>query len=134
MTPEQLGFRKYASNTSTSRHLTQPSLVLSPEIANASTAPALIRVGVSALTLAQHLYGYTIDELLLHSEQELRRLDAMAQQQPVQKRTRREALEFLISLPLALMGLNVVEDGNASLHIEEVLPSYVTAIPACWRL
>lgn len=134
MTPEQLGFRKYASNTSTSRHLIPPSPVRSPEIADASTAPALIRVGVSALTLAQHLYGYTIDELLLYSEQELRRLDAMAQQQPGQKRTRREALEFLVSLPLALMGLNIVENGKDSLHIEEVLPSYVTALPACWRL
>ncbi len=50
------------------------------------------------------------------------------------KRTRREVLAFLIELPLALMGLNVIEDGKAFLHVDEVLPSYVTAIPACWRL
>lgn len=50
------------------------------------------------------------------------------------KKTRREALEFLIELPLALMGLTAIEKRVASLHIEEVIPSYVTAIPACWRL
>ncbi len=133
MSAEQLGFRKYSPTTSTSRHLLQPVSTHGAEASNADTAPTLIKIGISALTLAQQLYGYSLEELLLSTEQELRKLDIMAQHSE-EKRTRREALAFLIELPLALMGLSVIEEGKAFLHIDEVLPSYVTAIPACWRL
>jgi len=134
MTPEQLGFRKYPSSSAISRHLTGLSSTGATGATNPGTIPALFKLGVTALTLAQQLYGYTLDELLLSTEQELRRLDTMAQQHPEEKKTRREALAFLIELPLALMSLNSIEEEKFSLHIEEVLPSYVTALPACWRL
>lgn len=131
MSAEQLGFKKYRSDTSESKHLAQFSSI---RISDITTLPALIKVGVSALTIAQQLYGYSLDELLSSTEQELRRLDMQSQQQPEMKKTRREALEFLIQLPLALMGLTAFEKSVTALHIEEVIPSYVTAIPACWRL
>jgi transcriptional regulator with XRE-family HTH domain len=133
MSAEQLGFRGYLPHASTSRQLVQS---ISAEITIADTAnitPALIKVGVSALTLAQQLYGYSLEDLLINTEQELRRLDGMSQQSE-NKPTRREALEFLIELPLALMGLSTIEEGKAFFPMDEVLPSYVTAIPACWRL
>lgn len=133
MSAEQLGFRKFSPNVFTSRHLIQPLSTQAAEAFNADTAPALIKIGISALTLAQQLCGYSLEELLISTEQELRRLDMMAQHSK-KKRTRREALEFLIELPLALMGLSAIEEEKAFLHIDEVLPSYVTAIPACWRL
>jgi tetratricopeptide (TPR) repeat protein len=58
----------------------------------------------------------------------------MTQQHPAKKRTRREALEFLIDFPLALTSLHAIEERNVPLLIEEVLPPYITALPACWRL
>ena len=133
MSAEQLGFRKYSPNTSTSRHLLQPVSTHGAETNHADTGAALINIGRSALTLAHQLYGYSLEELLISTEQELRRLDIMAQHSE-KKRTRREVLAFLIELPLAFMGLSAIEDGKAFLHVDEVLPSYVTAIPACWRL
>jgi transcriptional regulator with XRE-family HTH domain len=134
MSAEQLGFRKYPSSTSAKRSLMRASSAHFPEVADAGTTSALVRVGASALSLAQQMYGFTNDELLLSIEQELRRLDAMRQQHPEKNRTRREALEFLIDLPLAVMGLNVLGESKAPLLIEEILPAYVTAVPACWRL
>ena len=47
MSAEQLGFKKYRSDTSASKHLTQISSI---HISEATTIPALIKVGVSALT------------------------------------------------------------------------------------
>jgi tetratricopeptide (TPR) repeat protein len=58
----------------------------------------------------------------------------MTQQHEGKSTTRREALEFLVGLPLALMSLNSIKSEKSVLLAEEVLPSYVTAIPACWRL
>ena len=131
MTAEQLGLRKYPSSRSVKRSLTQaPSM----HLADTGTPSALVRVGASALSLAQHMYGYPLDELLLSIEQELRRLDAMRQQHPEKDRTRREALAFLIDLPLALLGLNVVGESKTPLLHEEILSAYITAVPACWRL
>src|SRR2546421_445908 len=82
MTTEQLGFRKYPLSQSTNKHPTPISLGSVSEMADASTIPALVKIAISALTLAQQMYGYTIEELLLNAEQELRRLDTMTQQQP----------------------------------------------------
>ena len=134
MTPEQLGFRKYPSNTSTSRSLVSMQPAQISGLKDIDTTSHLVKVGVSALSLAQQMHGYTTDELLLSVEQELRRLDTMTQQHSAKNRTRREALEFLIGLPVALMSLNVVEPEKTPLFIEEVLPSYIAAVPACWRL
>ena len=133
MTPEQLGFRRYPSGVTESGKValvSLPSISNIPE--NAHAASDLVKLGVSALALARQTYGYTTEELLLSAEQEFRRLDTMTQQHPDKRGTRREALEFLISLPLALIGLGSSME-NTSLT-EEILPSYVTAVPACWRL
>lgn len=134
MTAEQLGFRKYPSSMPAKRSLTSAPLAHLAEVAETGTPSALIRVGASALSLAQHMNGYTLDELLLSIEQELRRLDAMRQQHPEKDRTRREALEFLVDLPLALLGLNVLGESKTPLLNEEILSPYITAVPACWRL
>ena len=122
MTPEQLGFRKYPSSSASSRHLTGISSTGATGATNPGTIPALFKLGVTALTLAQQLYGYTLDELLVSTEQELRRLDMMAQQHPEEKKTRREALAFLIELPLALMSLNSVEAGNSLSTLKKCFP------------
>jgi transcriptional regulator with XRE-family HTH domain len=136
MSAEQLGFRRYPSGTPMNRSLAQTSSAYVSGANDAGTRSAIFKVGVSALALEQQIQGYTVDELLLCAELELRRLDMMIEKQPGKNRTRREALEFLIDLPLALMGLSILGEGEkkASLLIEEVLPSYVTAVPACWRL
>lgn len=136
MTPEQLGFRRYSSGVSESGKVTPVSLASLPNTSdNAHAASDLVKLGVVALALARQAYGYTAEELLLSAEQEFRRLDTMTQQHPDHRGTRREALEFLISLPLALIGFgSSVENVSSPFFTEEILPSYMTAVPACWKL
>src|SRR5260370_35253873 len=58
MSAEQLGFRKYPSSTSAKRSLMRASSAHFPEVADAGTTSALVRVGASALCFAQQRYGY----------------------------------------------------------------------------
>src|SRR5437667_7850773 len=50
MSAEQLGFRKYSPNVSTSSHLIQPVSTHGAEASNTDTASTLIKIGISALT------------------------------------------------------------------------------------
>lgn len=133
MTPEQLGFWKYPSGTPTSQNLIPPSIVQMPEAMRAGSNPIILGMAVSALALARQMYGYTLEELLAKTEQELRRLDTMAQQHLEQNTSRRETLKFLIGLPAAIMGMSALAGTNA-IPVEETFSLYVTAIPASWRL
>jgi tetratricopeptide (TPR) repeat protein len=133
MTSEQLGFRKYASQTITTRSLIATSSVHVPGVTHVGAKVDMFSLVLSALAVVRQMYGCTLDELLLVTEQEMRRLDTLAQEHPGENRSRRETLKFLIALPAALMGLSQRET-MVSLPSEEVLPSYVTAIPACWQL
>src|SRR5438874_7826076 len=128
MTPEQLGPRKYAS-----KNLIPTSSIPILAATNVGAKVDMFSIGLSALTLAQQMYGCTLDELLFRTEQEMRKLDTMAQERHEKNISRRETLKFLIALPAAFAGLNKM-NSMVSLPAEEVLPFYVTAIPACWQL
>src|SRR5437879_3398138 len=77
MTPEQLGLRKYAS-----KNLIPTSSAPILVAANVGTKVDMFSIGLSALALAQQMYGCTLDELLFRTEQEMRQLNTMAQEHP----------------------------------------------------
>lgn len=133
MTAEQLGFRKFASRSTTNKSLMPTSLVQVPGMMNAGADADMFSIALSALVLVQQMHGCTLDELLFRTEQEMRELNIMAKEHPEKSISRRETLKFLITLPAALIGLNQL-GSMVSLPAEEVLPAYVTAIPACWQL
>ena len=64
MTAEQLGFKKYPSTIPTGGLRTPASTLPSAGTARSETTPALVAVGIAALSLAQRLYGYPLEELL----------------------------------------------------------------------
>jgi transcriptional regulator with XRE-family HTH domain len=133
MSPEQLGFKKYASEVSTlagGKHLVLPSSLPVPSANGVGTASDMLSIGISALMLYRHTHECTLEELLFKVEQEMRRMDMTQKGIP-----RREMLHFLSALPLAFLGLTQGGSNQSlSLPAEETLPLYVTAIPACWRL
>src|SRR5437588_2552509 len=104
MKPEQLHLRKYAS-----KNLIPTSSAPILVAANVGTKVDMFSIGLSALALAQQMYGCTLDELLFRTEQEMRQLNTMAQEHPEKNISRRETLKFLIALPAALMGLSKME-------------------------
>ncbi len=98
-------------------------------------AVGMFSIGIAALLMAQDQYQWTLDELLYNTEREMKRLDDVAQQQGRKAFSRREALIFLAGLPVALLGLRQPEDTSSlPFAAEELLPLYITSIPACWRL
>lgn len=127
MSAEQLGFGSPVSTTGTS--LIQTRSVQFP-ITNSSTAD-MFSVGLQALVLAQHQYGWSFDELHSRTEQEMRRLDMKHEND--EKMTRRQTLGFLAGLPVAFLGMTQASS-TTQLPAEEVLPLYVSGVPACWRL
>jgi len=134
MTPEQLGFRKYPSSPVTTSLKQAPSGQVS-EITSAGEKVDMFTIAASALALARQIYGCTLAELLCRIEQEMRRLDNMAQEHEGKKTPRRQVLIFLASLPIALLGLTKGENASISpIDVEEILPLYITSIPACWQL
>lgn len=133
MSAEQLGFKKYPTSVSASKSLTLAPSKDSAGVTDAGATPVILKVVVSALVIAQHMYGCTLEELLSRADQELRRLDAMTQQHPEQNTSRREALKFLVGLPAVVMGLSAVES-TTSFSTEEALSLYMTAVPASCKL
>jgi len=68
MSAEQLGFRKYSPNPSTSRHLLQPVSTHGAETNHADTGAALINIGLSALTHICFHLKQPIQQLQLHQK------------------------------------------------------------------
>lgn len=132
MSAEQLGFRKYPTSAANNRSLILSSPAQVMRMPDTGATVDVFNVAVSVLTLAQQIYGCTLNELLFRLEQEMRRLDTMGQQQ--NGVSRRQALEFLAGLPLVILGLRQAGSNQSALHAEEVLPLYTTSVPACWKL
>src|SRR5438034_882467 len=98
----------------------------------------MLSIGVVALLLARQHYNWSLDELQFRTEQEMKKLDIMTQQTEQKQgnvsRSRRDVLRFLIRMPLAMFGLTQSEsDAALFLPVEEMIPLYVTGVPACWR-
>ena len=102
-------------------------LSASPIDADANAFGTALRL----LLLTQQHHDWSFEELRFRTEQELKRLEEMVQQQERKQLSRREMLAFLAELPIAMFGL---ADSTLALPAEEALPLYVTAVPACWRL
>lgn len=136
MTPEQLGFREYTNALSPISR--QPSLVSATGVEHEASSVDMFSIGIIALILAQRQYGWTFDELQVRTEQEIGRLTSMTRQDGGNHEaiSRREALRFLIGLPVAYVGLTQPKSMAESIpaFAEEILPLYVASIPACWKL
>jgi transcriptional regulator with XRE-family HTH domain/tetratricopeptide (TPR) repeat protein len=133
MSAEQLGLREYPNPVQIPLQIPSRQLLTPPTEATDSTFYTWIR----ALLLTQQQYGWTFDELCFMTGQEMRKLHTMTQQQSGKDKSRRDAvkeiLSFLVGLPIAVTGLTTI--GNlAAFPAEEMLPLYITSIPACWRL
>jgi transcriptional regulator with XRE-family HTH domain/tetratricopeptide (TPR) repeat protein len=105
---------------------------------NGGTTVDMFSIGVVALLLARQQYNWSLDELQFRTEQEMKKLDIMTRQTEQMKgnfsHSRRDVLRFLIRLPLAMFGLTQSEsDAALFLPVEEMIPFYVTGVPACWR-
>ena len=130
MTPQQLGFKKPPSAPVRTDSV---QFALAQNVTNGSSSVDMLTVGVRALIVAQHMYRCTLDELQALVAQEIRRLDDMERQNKTSRREAiRDVLSFLAGIPLALLGLET--NNVATLSEEEILPLYVSGIPACWQL
>src|SRR5690348_15382531 len=125
MSAEQLGFRKYLSGASSDRRRMQDPPKYVPE---GTDAVGMFEVAIMALLLARQQNQWTFGDLTLRVEAAIRRLDDMEHDTV----SRRQALRFLASLPLAFLGFT--QTGQSSIALEETMPLYVTGIPACWKL
>lgn len=94
------------------------------------TSPYQVSRAVLALGL-QHA-GWTFEELQFRTEEELQKLDTLTLQQGKQT-SRRDILALLSRLPAAIFSMTLI-GSEETLFPEELLPLYITGIPACWRL
>jgi len=91
----------------------------------------LFTISIMALVLHQQQTQGDVDELSLSVKQALEEnVPHMHRGQDV---SRREALKFIVHVPLAIYGLTRASNLSSSLVPEEVLPLYAAGIPACWR-
>lgn len=97
------------------------------------TSHKLFEIGIKALSLVQKQQRWSYGELLAYIDPAIRRFFVEEQQkQDGRTISRRDAIELLASLPIALLGLDYTD---SSLPVaEEVLPFCVASIPACWKL
>lgn len=131
--PEELGFEHVVSQwvVETSPARLSGSLSL---VTPATSAVDMLEIGVLALLMARQQHAWTMEDLRMQTERAFGEFDTMATQQSDQDGvSRRQALGFLASLPLAMMGATRIA-GNSSLTAEDILPFYASSIPACWRL
>ncbi|GHO88032.1 helix-turn-helix domain-containing protein [Dictyobacter formicarum] len=126
MTPEQLGFRSFA--TVAVNKLQLAPLQTSEPVSGAASVNVL-NFGVLALLLAQQQNGWTLNELEEEVMQEIKRQNTSTGP----KITRKQMLSFLIGMPLGVAGLFQSDNNLDTSLTEEMLPIYSTAIPACWR-
>jgi transcriptional regulator with XRE-family HTH domain len=99
----------------------------------AISATDMLDVAIMGLILAQQQHHWTLDELRLQVERKIEALSTMNQQH--QKGvSRRDTLEFLARLPLAMWGLTKIDTTSPLLAPEEILPLHAASIPACWNL
>ncbi len=117
---EQLGFGEEVSGERGVQHFPAQALIL----------PASGSVlGIDTiLAFAWQLYRCPFQELQSMVIDTMKKFETMGQ--PL---SRRETLSFLVGLPAAVAGFTL--GGSAEvLSVDEVLPLYVTGIPACWKL
>src|SRR5207245_2275604 len=134
--PGELGYSHLISQVPIEMRLTLPE-EMKPALATTTTSTVdLFEIGLMALTMAQQQRHWTVEELQTQTEIALKELDTkMAEQKRGQQGiSRRQALGFMASLPIAMVGTTQIADTSSSLVEEEILPLYVSSVPACWRL
>lgn len=126
MTPESLGFREPVNIPV---RISSGIQLSTTAIGNAN----MLSIGVLALSLAQRQYSWTFEDLRARTEQEMRRLEMEQRKYKDGDVSRRQALSFLAGLPVAFLGFSQANTETA-LPAEEVLPLYISSVPACWKL
>lgn len=132
--PEELGFILETGVSTAITGSDQPAIPSQLNSIVAASSTNMLSIGVLALSLAQNQYHWTSDELRLMIEQEIKRLDEMKRQNNEENISRRQALSFLASLPIALPGIAQAANFQSIATTEEALPFYVVGIPSCWRM
>src|SRR5258707_2857330 len=133
MSPEQLGFQEEVKKT---------------QIQSSSSELLVLNTGVSYLTLDVgangSLYGDLHDALMFIWQshgcsflelqtQVAKTMDKSEKTTNAPQHSRRDMLKYLAGLPIAVA--NLAFTGSSSfMPVEEVLPLYVTGVPACWKL
>jgi len=132
--PGELGYDHLVSRSTVEISLARPEkkpLLVTP----ATSSVDLFEIGLMALIMAQQQHQWTVEDLRLQTEHALREFDIMTTEKQDQGGiSRRQALNFLASLPIAMMGATQTAHSTSVLASEEVLPLYTASIPACWRL
>ena len=131
---EELGFFAQSTSMDTTKSLEHfKSGIFLPQ-ASITTGPDeavdMFSIGMIALLLAQQDKHWSLEELQAKMQVEIGRLTEMEKETGGMQR--RNVLSFLAGLPLAVLGLS--SSTKASLSPEEVLPLYVTSVPAAWKL
>jgi tetratricopeptide (TPR) repeat protein len=93
-------------------------------------------MGIYELLLACHQHGWSLEELLINAQDELRRSNAMQSQQQYHDPilSRRQAALAMASMPLLLLGRVSPGEHLSPVTAEEVLMQYASALPACLQL
>ncbi len=125
MTPQQLGFTTYTTLIKP----IQSDIALPHKNTNASVG--MFQIGITALALARLENNWTLEELRIVMQLEMKRLETMSDN--TNGIDRRQMLSFLAGLPVAVLGLSSTNKA-LSIPVEESLPMYVTAVPAAWKL
>lgn len=132
--PAELGFADLAPRPTVEVSRTQPEprpVLVTP----ATSSVDLFEIGLMALLMAQQQRQWTFEDLRSQTEHALREFDLMATHEQDQRGiSRRQALSFLASLPVATLGATQIAQSSSPLTAEEILPLYTSSIPACWRL
>jgi transcriptional regulator with XRE-family HTH domain len=131
MSPEALGFE-----------------IKKPQIQRSSSELVVLDTGVSYLTLdvgaSRSLYGDLQDALMFIWQshgcsfldlqtQVAKAMDKLEKTTNAPQHSRRDMLKFLAGLPISVA--NLAFTGNSRfMPVDEVLPLYLTGVPACWKL
>lgn len=133
MSPNQLGFEEQ---------------IKKPQLQGSSSELVILDTGVSYLTLDvganRSLYGDLQDALMFIWQshgcsflelqtQVAKAMDKLEKTTNAPQHSRRDMLKFLAGLPISVASLAFTSN-SGFMPVEEVLPLYVTGVPACWKL
>ncbi|MBV9691395.1 MAG: helix-turn-helix transcriptional regulator [Ktedonobacteraceae bacterium] len=112
------------------------STLASTEGTSSALAYDHFTMGIHELLLACHQYGWSLEELVLKAQDELRRSNAMdsQQQQHGTILSRRQAVLAMASTPMLLLGRVSPAEPLSPVTAEEVLMQCASALPACLQL
>lgn len=135
--PEDLGFEQVTGSVTPQLALVASSPMLvaeAPAILVESSASMVANdpfaIAIVALILAQRMHGWSLDDLHARIHQEMRNYDMSRSDL-----TRRDAIELLIKLPLAVLGTSALHATSFdTISATEALPLLTAGIAACWKL